>query len=100
ITDAVADAPSVEGVSDDVSPALASDDGQAVQAFIPIDGDAELADAVAALGDELRDAAPDGVTVYITGPAGFSADLVAGFAGIDGLLLGVALLAVLIILVL
>ncbi|WP_194763686.1 MMPL family transporter [Microbacterium sp. UFMG61] len=100
ITDAVAGAPSVEGVSDDVSPALTSDDGQAVQAFIPIDGDAELADAVAALGDELRDAAPDGVTVYITGPAGFSADLVAGFAGIDGLLLGVALLAVLIILVL
>ncbi|KTR73430.1 membrane protein, partial [Microbacterium oxydans] len=42
----------------------------------------------------------EGVTVYITGPAGFSADLVAGFAGIDGLLLGVALLAVLVILVL
>lgn len=100
ITDAVADAPSVEGVSDEVSPALTSDDGQAVQAFIPIDGDAELADTVAALGDELRDAAPDGVTVYITGPAGFTADLAAGFAGIDGLLLGVALLAVLIILVL
>src|SRR5690606_37249971 len=45
-------------------------------------------------------AAPEGVTVYVTGPAGFSADLVAGFAGIDGLLLGVALLAVFIILVL
>ncbi|MCI1019576.1 MMPL family transporter [Microbacterium sp. C5A9] len=100
ITDAVADAPSVEGVSEDVSPALTSDDGEAVQAFIPIDSDAELGDTVAALGDELRAAAPDGVTVYITGPAGFSADLVAGFAGIDGLLLGVALLAVLIILVL
>ncbi len=100
ISDAVADAPSVEGVSEDVSPALASDDGRAVQAFIPIEGDAELADAVSALGDALRDAAPDGVTVYVTGPAGFSADLVAGFAGIDGLLLGVALLAVLVILVL
>lgn len=49
---------------------------------------------------KLRGAVPDGITVYITGPAGFSADLVAGFAGIDGLLLGVALLAVLIILVL
>src|SRR5690606_38382076 len=45
-------------------------------------------------------AAPEGVTVYVTGPAGFSADLVAGFAGIDGLLLGVALLAVFIILIL
>lgn len=100
ISDAVADAPSVEGVSEDVSPALTSDDGTAVQAFIPIEGDAELADAVDALGTQLRDAAPEGVTVYITGPAGFSADLVAGFAGIDGLLLGVALLAVLVILVL
>lgn len=100
ITDAVADAPSVEGVSSDVSPALASEDGEAMQAFIPIEGDAELAEAVAALGEELRAAAPDGVTVYITGPAGFSADLVAGFSGIDGLLLGVALLAVLVILVL
>nr|BFF16750.1 efflux RND transporter permease subunit [Promicromonospora thailandica] len=37
--------------------------------------------------------------VYITGPAGFSSDLVSAFAGIDGLLLGVALLAVLVILV-
>ncbi|MDN3443006.1 MMPL family transporter, partial [Microbacterium sp. APC 3901] len=100
IADAVADAPSVEGVSEEVSPALTSEDGKAVQAFIPIEGDAELADAIDALGAQLREAAPDGVAVYITGPAGFSADLVAGFAGIDGLLLGVALLAVLVILVL
>lgn len=100
ISDAVADASSVEGVGDDVSPALPSDDGLAVQAFIPIQSDAELADATAALGEELRAAVPDGITVFITGPAGFSADLVAGFAGIDGLLLGVALLAVLVILVL
>ncbi|WP_101848587.1 MMPL family transporter [Zhihengliuella sp. ISTPL4] len=100
ISDAVADAPDVEGVADDVSPALPSEDGRAVQAFIPIDGDAELSEATAALGDELRAAVPDGITVYITGPAGFTADLAAGFAGIDGLLLGVALLAVLVILVL
>ncbi|WP_311244478.1 MMPL family transporter [Microbacterium sp. WCS2018Hpa-23] len=100
ISDAVADAPTVEGVSEDVSPALTSEDGKAIQAFIPIEGDAELADAIEALGAQLRSASPDGVTVYITGPAGFSADLVAGFAGIDGLLLGVALLAVLVILVL
>ena len=38
--------------------------------------------------------------MFVTGPAGFTAYLVAGFAGIDGLLLGVALLAVLIILIL
>jgi RND superfamily putative drug exporter len=75
IADAVADAPSVEGVADDVSPALPSDDGLAVQAFIPIDADAELADTTTALGEELRAAVPDGITVFITGPAGFCADL-------------------------
>lgn len=100
ITDAVADAPELEGISDEVSPAIASDDGLAAQAFIPIRSDAELADTAQALGAQLQEAAPDGVTVYITGPAGFSADLVAGFSGIDGLLLGVALLAVFVILIL
>ncbi|MFJ4254979.1 MMPL family transporter [Microbacterium sp. NPDC090003] len=100
ITDAIADTPSLEGIADDVSPAIVSDDGYAVQAFIPISGDAELKDVTAELGAELRASAPDGVSVYITGPAGFTADLAAGFAGIDGLLLGVALLAVLVILVL
>ncbi|GAA3662926.1 MMPL family transporter [Microbacterium marinilacus] len=100
IGDAVASAPDVEGVSDDVSPTLTSDDGQAVQAFIPISSDAELGDTVEALEAQLDGDAPDGVSVYVTGPAGFSADLAAGFAGIDGLLLGVALLAVLVILVL
>ncbi|MFB7252015.1 MMPL family transporter [Microbacterium sp. NPDC056234] len=100
ISDAVADAPDIEGIGEDVSPALVSEDGLAAQAFIPVLGDAELGDTVTELETELQDAAPAGVTVYITGPAGFSADLVAGFAGIDGLLLGVALLAVLIILVL
>ncbi|GAT73983.1 MMPL family transporter [Microbacterium hydrocarbonoxydans] len=100
IADAVAGATEVEGVEDEVSPAIPSEDGVAVQAFIPISGDADLGDTVSALGAHLREAAPSGVTVQITGPAGFSADLVAGFAGIDGLLLGVALLAVLVILVL
>ena len=100
IDDAVSQATSVDGVLDEVSPALPSDDGLAVQAFIPIDSAADVGDAVVALSDELSSSAPDGVDVMVTGPAGFSADLVAGFAGIDGLLLGVALIAVLIILVL
>lgn len=100
LSEAVASTTNVEGVDDDVSPAIVSDDSQAAQAFIPIRSDADLAGTVEALAAHLRSAAPDGVAVYITGPAGFSADLVAGFAGIDGLLLGVALLAVLVILVL
>jgi uncharacterized membrane protein YdfJ with MMPL/SSD domain len=86
----------VAAASADASPALLSDDGLAMQAFIPLDSP----DDVPELGETLRADAPDGVTVQITGPAGFSADLISGFAGIDGLLLGVALGAVLVILVL
>ncbi|MFA5606297.1 MAG: MMPL family transporter [Leucobacter sp.] len=100
IGDALEASTQLEGVSDETSPAIPSDDGLAVQAFVPIESDAEVGDAVAALGEELQNAVPEGITVYVTGPAGFTADLVAGFAGIDGLLLGVALLAVLIILIL
>ena len=54
----------------------------------------EVNDAVDALRSALDDGLPDGTTAWITGPAGFTADLVHGFLGIDGLLLGVALLAV------
>ncbi|VXB32590.1 Putative membrane protein YdgH [Microbacterium sp. 8M] len=100
LSEAVAATKEIPGVDDDVSPALASDDGKAVQAFVPIRSDADLGEVVTDIRAHLDDAAPSGVTVYVTGPAGFSADLVAGFAGIDGILLGVALAAVLVILVL
>lgn len=89
----------LDGVEDDVSPPIPSEDGVAVQAFVPIDSDADTADVVSVLSDELSDGAPDGVTVYVTGPAGFTADLSQAFAGIDGLLLVVALAAVFIILI-
>jgi RND superfamily putative drug exporter len=52
--------------------------------------------------DEIRALAADGLPglqVWVTGPAGFTADLVEGFLGIDGLLLMVALIAVFVILV-
>ena len=94
--DSVAGTP---GIADGVSPALPSEDGLAVQAFVPIDSEADLGDTVGALGDALRSAAPPAVDVFVTGPAGFSSDLSAAFAGIDGLLLGVALIAVFVILV-
>src|SRR5690625_309869 len=89
----------IDGVEDEVSPPIPSEDGAAVQAFIPIDSEVETSDVVSVLSDELRDGAPEGVTVYVTGPAGFSADLSAAFAGSDGLLLIVALVAVFIILI-
>ena len=100
IDDSLAGIADLDVVAGDLSPAIPSEDGRAVQAFVPLDGDADLGDAVAELRSDLRDGAPEGVTVAVTGPAGFTSDLVGAFAGIDGLLLGVALGAVLVILVL
>ena len=95
----VADLVSVAGVSGDVSPAIPSEDGLALQAFVPIDTDADIGDVVDAVGERLRGGVPDGVAVHVTGPAGFTADLSEAFSGIDGLLLAVALAAVFLILI-
>ncbi len=99
ISDQLEAVPNLDGVEDEVSPPIPSDDGVAVQAFVPINSEADTGNVVATLGDELRADVADGVTVYVTGPAGFSADLGEAFAGIDGLLLAVALIAVFVILI-
>lgn len=91
--------------------AVPSEDGQAI--LIPISLDASkvsepLADGssavkalVAAINDAAQSAlAVDGAQAWVTGPAASISDLSAAFGGIDGLLLGVAILVVLIILVL
>lgn len=90
------DVPAVLGSA---SPPVQSEDGEAAQIFIPLDASADTADAVTELDDALQGAVPNGVEAHVTGPAGFSADLVAAFGGIDGLLLAVALAAVLLILI-
>src|SRR5207237_1031634 len=46
------------------------------------------------------DLAAPGLHAYVTGPGGLTADLVTAFGGIDGRLLGVALVAVFVILLL
>src|SRR6478735_4496321 len=89
----------VEGVQDGVSPPIPSEDGEAVQIFVPIDSTGEVADTVEQLRTLIDDELPAGLEGWVTGPAGFTADLVDGFLGIDGLLLAVALLAVFVILV-
>ena len=72
-----------------------SEDGEAVQYIALIDTEsADATEVVQLLSDEVSE---DGF--YVTGPAGFSADLANAFAGIDGILLLVALVAVLIILI-
>ena len=90
---------------------IPSEDGQAVLVALPLDAAAvtevteEEVRVVNAVVETLRDSAADafegtGLEAWVTGPAGAIADLVEAFAGIDGILLGVALLVVLLILVL
>ncbi|MHA7146430.1 MMPL family transporter [Arthrobacter sp. TmT3-37] len=77
---------------------IPSEDGFAVQFIAFVSSDAELEEVVTDLRTTLKDELPDGVTGYVTGPAGLTNDLVAAFAGIDGILLAVALGAVFVIL--
>ncbi|WP_217166188.1 MMPL family transporter [Streptomyces sp. AC512_CC834] len=99
-TDAVGTLDGSTGVVGRPSPALLSEDGQALQAVVQLRPD--LGDELPTVLDEVRAAAqrvPD-TEAQIAGPAASQADLSDAFAGIDGLLLGVALAAVLVILLL
>ncbi|MGW0790746.1 MMPL family transporter [Streptomyces sp. NPDC002911] len=88
------------GVTGKVSPALLSEDRKALQGVVQLRPDLEdgLPDALA----HIRSVAEDvpGTVVGLAGPAASQADLSDAFAGIDGLLLGVALVTVLVILLL
>ncbi len=78
---------------------IPSDDGRAVQMIVPLTGD-EVRATIAEIREILAEKPLDGFSSYVTGPAGLTADLVNAFAGIDGLLLIVALGAVFVILLL
>ena len=89
--------------------AIPSQDGQAVLVTLALDSaqaNQQIGEerAVNLVVDAVRDAKEGledaGLTAMVTGPAGSIADLVAAFAGIDGLLLLVALAVVFVILVL
>ncbi|MGM1077436.1 MMPL family transporter [Streptomyces sp. H28] len=99
-TKAVAGLTGQPGVVDRPSPAFPSDDGLALQAVVQLESD--LGDELPAVLDDVREAVGDvpGTRAQIAGPAASQADLSDAFAGIDGLLLGVALSAVLLILLL
>ncbi|WP_235438794.1 MMPL family transporter, partial [Streptomyces yangpuensis] len=88
------------GVAGTPSPATASADGAALQAVVPLAPD--LGRQLPAVLEDVRVAARQvpGTTAHIAGPAAGQADLADAFSGIDGLLLGVALGAVLLILLL
>ncbi|MFE1644338.1 MMPL family transporter [Microbacterium sp. P01] len=96
LADDVAD---VEGVLEGVSPPIVSEDGEAVQIFVPLDASGEVQENVDAVRAVVQAEVPAGLQAWVTGPAGFTADLVKGFTGIDGILLLTALGAVFIILI-
>ncbi|MFF7719424.1 MMPL family transporter [Streptomyces luteogriseus] len=99
-TRAVAALTGKPGVVGRPSPALLSDDREALQAVVQLKPG--LGDELPTVLDAVREAARavPGTTAQIAGPAASQADLSDAFAGIDGLLLGVALGAVLLILLL
>lgn len=99
----------------DPSPAIPSEDGEALQLILPV-SPTTTSDDVESIRDTIDQVFPEAVAadstpsqaakaptvsadVHVTGPAGFSADLTEAFAGIDGILLLVALIAVFVILV-
>ncbi|RZU34012.1 MMPL family transporter [Blastococcus saxobsidens] len=82
------------------SPPIPSEDGEAVQALLPLSPD--LGDELVVVVEDLRAAvAVEGTDSFVTGPAGIFADFANGFAGIDGLLLlaafGIVLLILLVV---
>ena len=94
---AAAVAGDADALAGEVSPPIPSEDGQAVQAFLPLRPD--LSDALLPLVDDLRATIEvDGTESFVTGPAGIFADFSAVFEGIDGLLLLAAFAVVLVIL--
>lgn len=99
-TRALASLAGVPGVVGTPSPALPADDGEALSGVVQLDSD--LGDVLPGTLDLVREAADSvpGTKAGIAGPAASQADLKDAFAGIDGLLLGVALAAVLVILLL
>ncbi|MCZ4119799.1 MMPL family transporter [Streptomyces sp. H39-S7] len=97
-TAALRRAATVDGAVGPPSPALASKDGRALEGVVQVRSD--LGDRLGTTVDAIRAevAAVPGTRVGIAGPAALQQDLKGAFAGIDGLLLGVALAVVLVIL--
>ncbi|MBB5633619.1 RND superfamily putative drug exporter [Cryobacterium mesophilum] len=79
---------------------IPSKDGLAIEYIVPIAESDGLRVVIADLRSVVSDNVPHGMTGYVTGPAGLTADLVSAFGGIDGILLLVAGGAVFLILLL
>lgn len=103
LSESMSEVPGVAESEDPAAPSvlgpIPAEDGEAVQFIVLFDAEGEeLTEAIAELRELVTAEVPDGFTAYVTGPAGILADFIAGFGGIDGILLVVALLAVFVIL--
>lgn len=87
------------GGDDSASPFIPSDDKTAAQMVVLLPSDSNPTGAVEDLTSTLKSDLPSDVKGWVTGPAGYTADLSDAFSGIDGLLLLVTVAAVLVILV-
>jgi RND superfamily putative drug exporter len=90
-----------EGLDGEVIGPIPSEDGQAAQVIVPLNGGPEGWEAIAPLAEDLRTEAsdaPDGLDVYVSGPAGNAADSSEAFSGLDTTLLFAALGVVILIL--
>ncbi|GHD25925.1 membrane protein [Nocardiopsis kunsanensis] len=80
-------------------PLPGTEDPSVAQLVVPLDNALDEQETVEELRSWLGNNTPDGLEAEVTGPAGFAADLVAAFGGIDTTLLLVAVGAVLVILI-
>ncbi|MBN0974439.1 MULTISPECIES: MMPL family transporter [unclassified Gordonia (in: high G+C Gram-positive bacteria)] len=99
VSEAVGKVAGTDGISERTSPPIRSQDGQAIQMIVPVDSSGEISESIEALRAELANGPPEGLSVYVTGPAGIAGDLTEAFGGIDGLLLLVAGAVVILILI-
>jgi RND superfamily putative drug exporter len=79
---------------------IPSEDGFAIEFIVPISETDDVKTVIADLRAVVADGVPEGMTGYVTGPAGLTANLINAFGGIDGILLLVAAGAVFLILLL
>jgi RND superfamily putative drug exporter len=92
-----------KGVSTDYGAVIGpipSKDGKAIEYIVQIPTTADINSVVKDIRTNLNKNLPEGINVYVAGPAGLTADLINAFGGIDGILLFVAVGAVFIILLL
>ncbi|WP_433875502.1 MMPL family transporter [Sinomonas atrocyanea] len=92
-------APAPAGAPSSVVGPIPSQDGRAAQFVVPIADTDQLRAVIAGLRGKAG-GVPEGMRAWVTGPAGLTADLVAAFGGVDGILLLVAVGAVFLILLL